>query len=302
MDKRYTELCGITNEEIHHYLETDLHILADTQGMSYEETCQELKECYDGYHFTFDSAGIYNPFSLLNTFDSMSFGNYWFETGTPSYLVKLLKRDNYDLHQLANDKATSDTLNSIDSSSKNPVPVIYQSGYLTIKDYDKEFQLYRLAFPNDEVRYGFLNFLVPYYTPVNEDEQNFYIGKFVQELRAGEVDAFLTRLQAFFADFPYELSDSTERHYQVVFYLVFKLMGQFTEVEVRSARGRADAVVKTPKYIYVFEFKLNGTAEQALQQIDEKGYLIPYQADDREVVKVGVEFSAEKRNIGRWLL
>ena len=134
------------------------------------------------------------------------------------------------------------------------------------------------------------------------DEQNFYIGKFVQELRAGEVDAFLTRLQAFFADFPYELSDSTERHYQVVFYLVFKLMGQFTEVEVRSARGRADAVVKTPKYIYVFEFKLNGTAEQALQQIDEKGYLIPYQADDREVVKVGVEFSAEKRNIDRWLL
>ena len=152
-----------------------------------------------------------------------------------------------------------------------------------------------------EVRYGFMDFLVPYYTSVVDDERGFYLGKFVRELESGDVDAFLTRLQAFFADFPYELNEKTERHYQVVFYLVFKLMGQFTGAEVRSARGRADAVVKTPKYIYVFEFKLNGTAEQALQQIDEKGYLIPYQVDGRELVKVGVEFSAEKRNIDRWL-
>ena len=170
----------------------------------------------------------------------------------------------------------------------------------TIKDYDKEFQLYRLAFPNDEVRYGFLNFLVPYYTPVNEDEQNFYIGKFVQELRAGEVDAFLTRLQAFFADFPYELSDSTERHYQVIFYLVFKLMGQYVDAEVRSAKGRADAVVKTKDRIYVFEFKLEGTVDEALKQIDEKGYLLPYRTDGRELVKVGVSFNAEERNIGEY--
>ena len=170
----------------------------------------------------------------------------------------------------------------------------------TIKDYDKEFQLYRLAFPNDEVRYGFFNFLVPYYTPVNEDEQNFYIGKFVQELRAGEVDAFLTRLQAFFADFPYELSDSTERHYQVIFYLVFKLMGQYVDAEVRSAKGRADAVVKTKDRIYVFEFKLEGTVDEALKQIDEKGYLLPYRTDGRELVKVGVSFNAEERNIGEY--
>lgn len=140
------------------------------------------------------------------------------------------------------------------------------------------------------------------YTPVAEEEQNFYIGRFVQELRKGEVDAFLTRLRAFFADFPYELNAATERHYQVVFYLVFKLMGQFTQVEVRSAKGRADAVVKTADYIYVFEFKLNGTAERALQQIDDKGYLIPYLMDGRKLVKVGVEFSAEKRNLDRWLV
>ena len=154
----------------------------------------------------------------------------------------------------------------------------------------------------DEVRYGFINFLVPFYTGVRNSDQGFYIGKFVQELRSGDYDAFLTRLQAFFADFTYELNEQTERHYQVVFYIVFKLMGQFTDAEVRSARGRADAVVKTPKYIYVFEFKLHDTAEAALKQIDDKGYLIPYQADGREVIKIGVEFSAEKRNISRWLV
>ena len=167
-----------------------------------------------------------------------------------------------------------------------------------IDEYDKPL----LQFPNDEVRYGFINFLVPFYTGVRNSDQGFYIGKFVQELRSGDYDAFLTRLQAFFADFTYELNEQTERHYQVVFYIVFKLMGQFTDAEVRSARGRADAVVKTPKYIYVFEFKLHDTAEAALKQIDDKGYLIPYQADGREVIKIGVEFSAEKRNISRWLV
>ena len=185
--------------------------------------------------------------------------------------------------------------------ANNPIPLIYQSGYLTIKGYNERFQNYLLEFPNDEVRYGFMSFLVPFYTGVNNDDQGFYIGRFVEELESGDCDAFLTRLQAFFADFPYELNAKTERHYQVVFYLVFKLMGQFTQAEVKSAKGRADAIVKTPKYIYVFEFKLNGTAEEALQQIEDKGYLIPYQADGREVIKLGVEFSAEERNISRWL-
>ena len=145
--------------------------------------------------------------------------------------------------------------------------MIYQSGYLTIKDYDREFRLYRLGFPNDEVRYGFLNFLLPFYTAVTDEERSFYIGKFVQELRTGNVDAFMHRFEAFFADFPYELNDQTERHYQVIIYLIFKLMGQFTQAEVHSSRGRADAVVRTPKFIYIFEFKLNGTVEQAMDNI-----------------------------------
>ncbi|MEG1749698.1 MAG: PD-(D/E)XK nuclease domain-containing protein, partial [Tannerellaceae bacterium] len=159
-----------------------------------------------------------------------------------------------------------------------------------------------LGFPNEEVKYGFLNFVAPFYVPLPTSETPFYIGQFVAELRSGQTEAFLTRLKAFFADFPYELNEKTERHYQVVFYLVFKLMGQFTEAEVHSAKGRADAVVKTPNYIYVFEFKLDGTAEAALSQIDDKGYLIPYTADGRTLVKVGASFSAADRNIDRWLV
>ena len=257
---------------------------------------------YDGYHFCEFAEGVFNPFSVLNVFDGYKFSNYWFQTGTPTFLVELLKKSEYDLRTLIDGvEANASSFMEYRVDANNPIPLIYQSGYLTIKGYDKRFGNYLLKFPNDEVRYGFMDFLVPYYTSVVDDERGFYLGKFVRELESGDVDAFLTRLQAFFADFPHELNEKTERHYQVVFYLVFKLMGQFTGAEVLSARGRADAVVKTPKYIYVFEFKLNGTAEQALQQIDEKGYLIPYQVDGRELVKVGVEFSAEKRNIDRWL-
>lgn len=242
------------------------------------------------------------PFSVLNVFDGFKFSNYWFQTGTPTFLVEMLKKSEYDLRTLLNGvEAPASMFSEYRVEANNPIPLIYQSGYLTIKDYDREFGNYLLQFPNDEVRYGFINFLVPFYTSMTNSDQGFYVGKFVQELRAGDYDAFLTRLQAFFADFPYELNEKTERHYQVVFYLVFKLMGQFTQAEVKSAKGCANAIVKTPKYIYVFEFKLNGTAEEALQQIDDKGYLIPYQADEREIIKLGVEFSAEERNISRWL-
>ena len=246
--------------------------------------------------------GVFNPFSVLNAFNKLELESYWFQTGTPTFLVSLLRKSNYDLRLLIDGiEAPAASFTEYRVNTNNPIPLIYQSGYLTIKDYDREFRNYLLEFPNEEVKYGFINFLVPYYTSISKEEQSFYIGKFVQELRTKDIDAFLSRLQAFFADFPYELNDKTERHYQVVFYLVFKLMGQFTEAEVRSARGRADAVVKTPKYIYVFEFKLNGTAEEAIWQIDEKGYLVPYQADGRKLIKVGVEFSAIERNISRWL-
>lgn len=168
MDDRYVEICGITEQEVHSYFEEDLNVLAQKQEMDYEQVCRELKECYDGYHFTEKSVGMYNPFSLLNTFDRMKFGSYWFETGTPTYLVKLLQQTNYNLYDMAHTETDADVLNSIDAASKNPIPVIYQSGYLTIKGYDKMFGIYRLGFPNREVEEGFIKYLLPYYTRVSQ--------------------------------------------------------------------------------------------------------------------------------------
>lgn len=300
---QYATVCGITRQELIDTFTPELQFLAKANRLTWEETLAKMESTYDGYHFCEFAEGVFNPFSVLNAFDGLKFDSYWFQTGTPTILVKMLEETEYDLRTLIDGiEAPASTFTEYKMDASNPIPLIYQSGYLTIKDYNNRFRSYLLAFPNDEVRYGFLNFLIPFYTPIKNDDQSFYIGKFVNELENGDYDSFLTRLQAFFADFPYELNVKTERHYQVVFYLVFKLMGQFTQAEVKSAKGRADAVVKTPKYIYVFEFKLNDTAEEALKQIEEKGYLIPYQADSREVVKLGVEFSAEERNISRWLV
>ena len=302
MKPQYATICGITMQELTHTFAPEIQQLAEHNGLTQEEALQKMKISYDGYHFCEFAEGVFNPFSVLNLFDGYKFSNYWFQTGTPTFLVELLKKSEYDLRTLIDGvEASASSFTEYRIDANNPIPLIYQSGYLTIKDYSSRFGNYLLAFPNDEVRYGFIDFLIPYYTSVVDDERGFYIGKFILELENGDYDSFLTLLQAFFADFPYELNDKSERHYQVVFCLVFKLMGQFTDVEIRSARGRADAVVKTPAYIYIFEFKLNGTAEEALQQIDDKGYLIPYQADGRKLIKIGVEFSATERNISRWL-
>ena len=302
MKPPYATVCGITRQELVDTFTPELKNLSEANQLTFEETLQKMTATYDGYHFCEFAEGVFNPFSVLNSFDGCKFDSYWFQTGTPTFLVELLKKSEYDLRTLIDGvEASASSFTEYRIDANNPIPLIYQSGYLTIKDYSSRFGNYVLEFPNDEVRYGFIDFLIPYYTSVVDDERGFYIGKFILELENGDYDSFLTLLQAFFADFPYELNDKSERHYQVVFYLVFKLMGQFTDVEIRSARGRADAVVKTPAYIYIFEFKLNGTAEEALQQIDDKGYLIPYQADGRKLIKIGVEFSATERNISRWL-
>ena len=299
MDYAYNSLCGITKEELSSNFVPEIKNLGEFLGLTFEEIVDRLEKQYDGYHFCEDTTvGLFNPFSVLNALQKLKLGNYWFQTGTPTYLVDLLKQSDYDLRLLINGiETTNSAFSEYRAEANNPLPMIYQSGYLTIKHYDKEVDLYTLKFPNDEVCYGFLNFLVPYYTNVSDDETGFHIAKFIRELRSGDIDAFMERLKVFFAGMPYELSENTERHYQAIFYVVFTLMGQFVETEVRSARGRADAVVKTKYFIFVFEFKLNGTAEEALKQIDEKGYLIPYTLDGRKLVKVGVNFSKEKRNI-----
>ena len=302
MRNQYIDICGINEQELHDNLEDELHSLASAQGMTYDEICAKLQEYYDGYHFTHNSIGMYNPFSLLNTFKYNEFGSYWFETGTPTYLVELLKKHHYDLRRMAHEETTATVLNSIDSTSDNPIPVIYQSGYLTIKGYDQRFGIYRLGFPNREVEEGFINFLLPFYANTNAVESQFEIQKFVREVESGDYDSFFRRLQSFLADTPYELVRDLELHYQNVLFIVFKLVGFYVKAEYHTSAGRIDLLLQTDKFIYVMEFKLDGTAEEALLQINEKHYAQPFENDDRKLFKIGVNFSAEMRNIEKWIV
>ena len=302
MRKDYVELCGVSDRELHDTLDAELHEFADVRGVTYDKLCAELKECYDGYHFTYNSIGIYNPFSLLNTFKYREFGSYWFETGTPTYLVELLKKHHYDLERMAHEETSAAVLNSIDSTSDNPIPVIYQSGYLTIKEYDRDFQIYTLAYPNKEVRKGFIESLMPAYVHLPARENTFYVVSFIKDLRVGNLDQCMERIKSFFASIPNDMNNKEEKHYQTIFYLLFRLMGQYVDAEVKSAVGRADVVIKMQEAIYVFEFKVDGTPEEALAQINSKQYAIPYQADHRKVIKVGVNFDSSTRTIGEWII
>ena len=294
MRKDYVEICGVSDQEIHEF--------ADARGITYDRLCTELKDCYDGYHFTHNSIGIYNPFSLLNAFKYKEFGSYWFETGTPTYLVKLLKKHHYDLERMAHEETDAQVLNSIDSESTNPIPVIYQSGYLTIKGYDERFGIYRLGFPNREVEEGFIRFLLPFYANVNKVESPFEVQKFVREVETGDYDSFFHRLQSFFADTTYEVIREQELHYENVLFIVFKLVGFYTKVEYHTNNGRVDLIPQTDKFIYIMEFKLNGTAEEALQQINNKRYALPFEADGRKLFKIGINFSEKTRNIEKWVV
>ena len=297
----YTDICGISEEELLRDFSDDIQELASANGQTFEQACEQLKEDYDGYHFCPDSPGMYNPFSILNTFKSRRYGSYWFETGTPTYLVELLKKSNYDLEEMSHVETDADILDSI-FTDDNPIPVIYQSGYLTIKGYDKEFGIYELGFPNREVEEGFMKFLLPYYSNVSKTSSPFEIKKFVQDVKRGEIDGFMERLQSFLAGCPYELAKDIELHYQNVLFIVFRLAGLYTNVEYHTSRGRIDLVLQTDSYVYVMEFKLDGTAEQALQQIEDKQYALPFAKDSRRVYSIGVNFSSETRNIDKWIV
>ena len=296
----YADICGITEKEIHCMFDSEVALLAGKEGIEKDECYAKLKDCYDGYHFRQNSEGVYNPFSLLNTLKSKCFGDYWFETGTPSFLVYLLKQADYNLNNLQEEMVSADILNSVDSMSKNPIPVIYQSGYLTIKDYDREFKIYRLGFPNKEVENGFIKYLLPLYTPIEENKSEFYIANFINDIRRGNPDGFMERLQSLFADSDYKITGKMEKYFQNSMYLIFKMMGFFTEVERTASRGRMDIVMKTKDYIYVMELKLDGTADEALKQIEDKGYAEPFKTDGRLIYKIGVSFSSETRGIEEW--
>jgi hypothetical protein len=303
MDKNYAGICGISETEVLKYFEPEILNLAKEMNKTYETTLAELKKQYDGYHFSESGEGMYNPFSLLNSFKEEKIRKYWFATGTPSFLVKILSKEQFDILKMENGvKISADAIFDYRAETGNLVPLLYQAGYLTIKSYNEKYNSYTLGFPNEEVKYGFLNELLPVYVQKKNMLQEFYVEYFIEDLQSGDVEAFMNRLRAFFADIPYTLNNKTEKHYQTIFYLLFKLMGQFIDAEPCSAAGRADAVVVTDSTVYVFEFKLdkNGTAEDALKQIDEKGYLIPFTAGNKRIVKIGAEFGGKKRTLSRW--
>ena len=240
---------------------------------------------------------MYNPFSLLNTFAKKRFGSYWFETGTPTYLVELLKLHHFPIEDLEHIVTSQPVLDSIDTASTDPIPVIYQSGYLTIKGYNRMFENYTLGFPNREVEQGFFKFLLTNYASVSVSKSPYQIQCFVEEIMAGKVDDFFERLKTMFADIPYELARDREVHYQNILYIIFKLMGFYVQVEYHTNRGRINLVLQTQDYVYIMEFKLNGSAEEALAQIRAKGYAEPFAKDKRTVYRIGVNFSDEIRNI-----
>ena len=306
LDRKYAGICGISEIAMRETFMLEIDALAEQCGMSSDEALAELKKRYDGYHFAKESEGIYNPYSLLNTFAKQDFADYWYQTGTPTFLVKLIRNLQIDIRKFDSDVVIgARDIDQYRHGETSPIPILYQSGYLTIKKYARQFDSYTLGFPNEEVRYGFLKDLLPRYVPAQSYIlTEFFAGEFVRDLWQGKSESFMSRLQAFFASIPYDLSAKTERDYQTIFYLLFTLMGQFVATEVKSAKGRADAVVKTPDFIYVFEFKLDGnaSAEAALAQIDDKGYLIPFIADGRKLVKIGVEFAHDGRGINRWLV
>jgi hypothetical protein len=300
MDERYDTICGISKEELIEYFQEGIQSLAKRYSMSYEDTVAKLKKRYDGYHFVEDGHDIYNPFSLLSTFVKEKFGSYWFETGTPSFLVELLKRDDFYLPDLTEQQVSGDFLNSIDSIEQSPVPIIYQSGYLTIKSYDKRFGFYTLGYPNEEVEEGWANYLLPFYSHVEGGGGPMFIGRFVSELEQGRPEAFMQRMESLFAGTDYKIVGDAEKYFQNAFYLVTLLLGFYVDVERSLSNGRIDMVAKTKDYIYIFEFKYDKSPEEALRQIDEKGYAKPYASDPRQLIKIGVNFSREKRCIEGW--
>ena len=299
-DEDYTSLCGITEEELHEYFADGIRLLADKNKMDVAQTYERLKEDYDGYHFAYDTPGIYNPFSILNTLKKGRYGDYWFETGTPSFLVYQLQKTGYRLDEMTEETLSADTLNSIDIMDTNPLPLLYQSGYLTLKDYDERFKTYTLGFPNREVREGFVKYLVPFYTPKNENNTMFSMDKFVIEVDKGDAEGFMRRLEAFFANGNYALMGNKELYFHNAMYVFFTLMGFYVDVERHTTDGRMDILMQTKDYVYILELKIDQSADVALRQIEEKGYARPFAADARKLFKIGVNFSTERRCIDDW--
>ena len=305
MDARFEALCGITQEEIERYFPQPIADMAVEYRCTPENMKQRLKEHYDGYHFSDRLTDIYNPFSLLNALDSRRVYDYWFRSGTPTYLIRLLSHFNENMNELTGKFYAMEEFVDYKADVEKPLPMIYQSGYLTVKDYDMDFNTFLLDFPNNEVKNGFLTMLASSYLKPAE-EMGGWVRSVVTTLRRGEVDKLCTLFTSFLAGIPYAMrrkedEAERERYFQYTFYLIMRLVSVYTVyVEKMQSQGRVDCVVETPQYVYIFEFKLDGTADEAIRQIQEKGYAREYSADPRRVYQIGAAFSSETGTISDW--
>ena len=300
LDEDYAALCGFTQREMETAFAEGIDEFAAKLGISREELLERLKKRYDGYCFSSDlSVKVYNPFSLICAMEKMRLDAFWFATGTPYFLAEVVRQCDFLLDRLTTEEQTAEALDAIDAMYSNPIPLFFQSGYLTIKGYDPEFRTYSLDFPNTEVEQGFAQFMTNYYYGGNRNG-GFSIRKFVKAVEAGEAETFMTLLQAFYADEDYQLVGALEKYFQNSLLMLFKLMGFYVQVERHTSRGRMDVTVQTRDYVYILELKVDKTAEEALQQIEDKQYAAPFATDPRKLFKIGVCFSSEERGIKAW--
>ena len=308
---QFSAICGFTEHEVKNGLADGIEKLAAKYDCSANEMFEKLKARYDGYHFSEESEDIYNPYSLINVFSDKKLDNYWFSSGTPTFLIHQMQHFRTDIMSLDHMEVPSTAFDQPTENMKNVLPLLYQSGYLTIKDYDREVETYTLAIPNQEVRIGYVKGLLPIYTGIDEaDVQTGFAMKFWRALKKGDIGLAMHEMQAYLAGVPYvegfkqKLQDaaSKEGFYEYTMYLIFSMLNVYARTQVKCAGGRVDMVVWMPDTIYVFEMKVNETAQKALEQINDRGYAIPYQTDGRRVVKVGVKFNAETRVPEEWVI
>ena len=300
MDHRYVDICGISEDDLHACFDESVQEMADANRLSKEECYAKLKDYYDGYHFCENSADIYNPFSLLNALDSQRFKDYWYETGTPTFVVKALRNGKFNLEDLTLDGVPASALTGVNSDDSDPIPILYQSGYLTIQSYNEQTEEYSLKYPNKEVERGFMQGLANIYVPSARYNSPFAVRKFAEDFKKGDAEGLMKRFEAFFADADYEIAGDAELYFQNTMYVMCKLMGQYVQVERHTSNGRMDIVVQTDKYVYIMELKMDATADEALKQIEDKAYAKPFAADPRQIFKIGVAFSKQTRRIEEW--
>ena len=299
---QYSAICGISLTELTTVMRPDVENLGRALGLSYEECMEELRKYYDGYHFSKKSEDIFNPFSLIKALNGQEIAPYWFGSGTPTFLINVLKKYNVNVMDIEQDDISVMDFDVSPEQMTSALPLLYQSGYLTIKDYDPFTASYKLGYPNTEVKIGMLNSLAPNYLSPISMENNGLVIKLLKSLRKADVEGAMTQLRAYLASISNRLANKNEKDFQTVFYLIFNLMGAVIRVEEDSAIGRADAVLYFPDAVYVFELKFDGSAEEAIRQIDDKGYLIPYTADGKRLYKIGVNYDSEQRTISDWII